>query len=322
MRAIVRSSYGTADTLRMGEIDRPAIGAGDVLVEVRAAGLDRGVWHLMAGMPYAVRLGFGLRAPRNPVPGFELAGVVAAVGAEVTRFEVGDEVFGIGRGSFAEFSAAPEDKLALKPSTLTFEQAAAMPISGLTALQALTDAGRLQAGQHVLIIGASGGVGTHAVQIAKALGAQVTGVASTSKLDLVRSIGADHVIDYTREDFAGGETTYDLILDFAGNSSLSRLRSALTADGTLVIGGGEDGGSWTGGFDRQLRALALSRFVGQRLTTFMAKEHFSGLERLAALADDGLLVPAVQRTYALSDMPEAMRQLVAGQVRGKLVITP
>ena len=322
MRAIVRSSYGTADTLSIGEIDRPAIGAGDVLVEVRAAGLDRGVWHLMAGMPYAVRLGFGLRAPKNPVPGFELAGVVAAVGADVTRFEVGDEVFGIGRGSFAEFTAAPEHKLALKPAALTFEQAAAMPISGLTALQALTDAGRVQAGQHVLVIGASGGVGTHAVQIAKALGAQVTGVASTSKLDLVRSLGADHVIDYTREDFADGEQTYDLILDFAGNAPLSRLRSALAPAGTLVIAGGEDGGSWTGGFDRQLRALALSPFVGQRLTTFVAKEHYSALERLAALADDGALVPAVERTYALQDMPDAMRHLVAGKARGKLVITP
>jgi NADPH:quinone reductase-like Zn-dependent oxidoreductase len=323
MRAIVQSRYGTADTLSLGEVGRPEIGAEDVLVEVRAAGLDRGTWHLMAGMPYAVRLmGFGLRAPKNPVPGFDVAGVVAAVGAAVTRLQPGDEVFGIGRGSFAEFTAAREDKLALKPTTLTFEQAAAMPVSGLTALQALTDAGRVQAGQHVLVIGASGGVGTHAVQIAKALGAQVTGVASTSKVDLVRSVGADHVIDYTCEDFADGEQTYDLILDFAGNASLSRLRRALAPDGTLVIGGGEDGGRWTGGFDRQLRALALSRFVGQRLTTFANKEHFSGLERLAALADDGRLVPAIERTYALSDMPEAMRHLVGGHARGKLVITP
>jgi NADPH:quinone reductase-like Zn-dependent oxidoreductase len=322
MRAILQSRYGTADTLSVGEIDRPEIGPADVLVQVRAAGLDRGTWHLMAGMPYAVRLGFGLRAPKNPVPGFDLAGVVVAVGADVTRFEAGDEVFGIGRGSFAEFAAAPENKLAHKPSSLTFEQAAAMPVSGLTALQGLTDVGRLQAGQRVLIIGASGGVGTYAVQIAKALGAEVTGVASTSKLDLVRSIGADHVVDYTREDFADGATTYDLILDLAGNASLSRLRRALTPDGTLVIGGGEDGGRWTGGFDRQLRGLALSPFVGQRLTTYLSKEHFSGLERLATLADEGRIVPAIERTFALSDMPQAMRHLQSGKARGKLVIVP
>ncbi len=323
MRAIVQSRYGTADTLSTGEVDRPAIGAADVLVQVRAAGLDRGTWHLMAGMPYAVRLmGFGLRAPKNPVPGFDVAGVVVEVGADVTRFEPGDEVFGIGRGSFAEFTSAPEDKLALKPSALTFEQAAALPISGLTALQGLTDAGRVRAGQRVLVIGASGGVGTYAVQIAKALGAEVTGVCSTSKVDLVRAIGADHVIDYTRADFADGETTYDLILDLGGNAALSRLRRALTAHGTLVIAGGEDGGRWIGGADRQLRALALSRFVGQRLTTFACKEHFSGLEQLTSLVDDGLLVPAIERTYALDDMPQAMRHLVAGDARGKLVITP
>jgi len=322
MRAILQSTYGTADTLSVGETERPAIGPGEVLVQVRAAGLDRGTWHLMAGMPYAVRLGFGLRAPKNPVPGFDLAGVVVAVGTEVTRFATGGEVFGIGRGSFAEFAAAPESKLAHKPSSLSFEQAAAMPISGLTALQGLTDVGRLQAGQRVLIIGASGGVGTYAVQIAKALGAEVTGVASTSKLDLVRSIGADHVVDYTREDFADTGKTYDLILDFAGNASLSRLRRALAADGTLVIGGGEDGGRWTGGFDRQLRGLALSPFVGQRLTTYLSKEHFSGLERLAALADEGRIVPAIERTFTLSDMPQAMRHLQSGKARGKLVIVP
>lgn len=322
MRAIVQTEYGTADVLSMGVIDRPVIEAGEVLLEVRAAGLDRGTWHLMAGMPYAVRLmGYGLRAPKTPVPGFDVAGVVLAVGSDVTRFQAGDEVFGIARGSFAEFAAAREDKLVRKPSNLTFEQAAAVAISGLTALQGL-DAGRLEAGQSVLIIGASGGVGTYAVQIAKALGAVVTGVASTGKLDLVRSIGADHVIDYTREDFAGGAQQYDLILDLAGNSSLSRLRRALTPNGTLVIGGGEEGGRWLGGTDRQLRALVLSPFVSQRLTTFASKEHFAGLERLTELIEGGQVVPAIERTYPLSDMPAAMRHLEAGNARGKLVITP
>jgi NADPH:quinone reductase-like Zn-dependent oxidoreductase len=323
MRAILQSRYGTADVLRSGRIDRPVIGAGDVLVQVRAAGLDRGTWHLMAGLPYALRLaGFGLRAPKAPVPGFDVAGIVVAVGADVTRFQIGDEVFGIGRGSFAEFAAAAEDKLAAKPANLSFEQAAAMPISGLTALQGLSDVGRLQAGQRVLVIGASGGVGSYAIQIAKALGAEVTGVCSTSKIDLVRSLGADHVVDYTSEDFAATGSTYDLILDLGGNASLTRLRSALAPAGTLVIGGGEGGGRWIGGVDRQVRGLALSPFVGQRLTTFVCKEHFSGLERLAGLAEDGRIVPAIERTYALSEMPDAMRHLVSGSARGKLVITP
>jgi NADPH:quinone reductase-like Zn-dependent oxidoreductase len=322
MRAIVQKAYGTADVLSMEEIGRPVIEPGEELVEVRGAGLDRGTWHLMAGMPYAMRImGYGVRAPKAAVPGFDVAGVVLEAGSEVTRFKAGDEVFGIAKGSFAEFAAAREDKLALKPSNLTFEQAAAVGISGLTALQGL-EAGRLQAGQSVLIIGASGGVGTYAVQIAKALGAKVTGVASTAKLDLVRSIGADHVIDYTREDFAEGDTKYDLILDIGGNSTLSRLRRALTPDGTVVIAGGENGGRWVGGYDRQLRALALSPFVGQRLTALASKEHFSGLERLAELIEDGHVVPAIERTYPLGDMPAAMRHLVAGQVRGKLVITP
>jgi NADPH:quinone reductase-like Zn-dependent oxidoreductase len=321
MQAIVQSRYGTADALSVGEVDWPRIGSGDVLVAVRAAGLDRGTWHVMAGLPYVGRLAFGLRAPKNPVPGFDLAGVVVAIGEDVTRFQPGDEVFGIGKGSFAEFAAASEVKLSLKPSKLDFEQAAAMPISGLTALRGLTDIGRVEAGQRVLVIGASGGVGTYAVQIAKALGAEVTGVCSTSKVDLVRSIGADHVLDYTREDFADGATTYDVILDIAGNAPLSRLRRALAPAGTLVIAGGEDGGRWLGGVDRQLRGLALSPFVGQRLTTFICKEHFSGLERLAGLVDDGQLIPVIDRTYQLSDMPDAMRHLASGQARGKVVIT-
>jgi NADPH:quinone reductase-like Zn-dependent oxidoreductase len=320
MRAIVQKEYGTVDVLHLAEIERPVIGAGEVLVEVRAAGLDRGTWHLMTGLPYAARLVAGLRAPKNPVPGLDVAGVVVAVGEDVTRFQPGDEVFGVSKGSFAEFAAAREDKLALKPSNLTFEQAAAVPVSGMTALRGLSDVGRLQAGQKVLIVGASGGVGSYAVQIAKALGAEVTGVCSTRKVDLVRSIGADHVLDYTRDDFANGDKQYDLILDVGGNSALSRLRRALTPHGTLVIVGGEGGGNWIG-MGRQLRALALSPFVGQRLTMLGPKEHYTVIDRLADLIENGQLVPAIEQTYPLSDTANAMRHLVAGRARGKLVIT-
>ena len=320
MRAIVQKEYGTADVLHVAEIERPTIGADEVLVHVQAAGLDRGTWHLMAGMPYAARLVVGLRAPKNPVLGLDVAGVVVAVGSEVTRFQPGDEVFGVSKGSFAEFAAARESKLARKPSNLSFEQAAAVPVSGMTALRGLSDVGHLQAGQKVLIVGASGGVGSYAVQIARALGAEVTGVCSTSKLDLVRSIGADHVIDYSQDDFATGDKQYDLILDIGGNSTLSRLRRALTPHGTLVIVGGEGRGRWIG-MDRQLRALALSPFVGQRLTILGPKEHYTVLERLTELIEDGQLVPAIEQTYPLSEMPNAMRHLQAGRARGKLVIT-
>jgi NADPH:quinone reductase-like Zn-dependent oxidoreductase len=244
-----------------------------------------------------------------------------AAGADVTRFEAGDEVFGISGGSFAEYACARQDKLARKPAALTFDQAAVVAVSGLTALQGLRDAGRVQPGQHVLIIGASGGVGTFAVQIAKAFGAQVTGVCRTAKTGLVRSLGADHVIDYTQEDFAGGPQRYDLILDIAGNAHLSRLRRALTPAGTLVITGGEDGGRWTGGMGRQLRALARSPFVRQRLTMVMAKQDHADLERLAQLIEAGNLTPAIGKTYPLPQAPDAMRDLVAGHAQGKLVIT-
>ena len=243
------------------------------------------------------------------------------VGSAVTRFRVGDEVFGIGQGSFAEYTAAREDKLARKPGNTTFEQAAVVPVSALTALQALRDAGHLEQGQHVLIIGASGGVGTYAVQLAKAFGAEVTGVCSTTKLDLVRSLGADHVIDYTRDDFADGAHRYDLILDIAGNPALSRLRRALAPTGTAVIVGGEEGGSWTGGIDRQLRARVLSAFVRQRLTMLLCQERSSDLERLTAVIEAGNVTPSIDRTYPLADVPEAMRHLAAGKVRGKIAIT-
>src|SRR5437764_803966 len=268
MRAIVQDAYGSADRLRLSQIERPVIAADEVLVQVRAAGVDRGTCHLMRGEPYLMRiLGFGFREPKNRVPGLDVAGTVAAVGADVTRFKAGDEVFGISRGSFAEYAAARQDKLVRKPAGLSFEQAAVIAVSGLAALQGLR-AGRIKAGQKVLIIGASGGVGSYAVQLAKAFGATVTGVASTAKAGLVRCIGADQVIDYTREDFADGRQHYDLILDIGGNSRRSRLRRALTPTGTLVIAGGE-GAKWTG-VGRQPRPLMLSPVVRQRLTMYIS----------------------------------------------------
>jgi NADPH:quinone reductase-like Zn-dependent oxidoreductase len=320
MQAIVQDRYGSADVLCLKEIGRPAIGAGEVLVRVRAAGLDRGTWHLMAGQPYLVRLVSGLRAPKNPVPGLDVAGTVAAVGLDVTRFKPGDEVFGISKGSFAEYAPARQDKLVPKPANLSFEQAAAVAVSGLTALQGLRDAGHLQQGQHVLIIGASGGVGTFAVQIAKVLGAEVTGVCSAAKTGLVASIGADHVIDYAKNDFADGTQRYDLILDLAGNTPLPRLRRALTPAGTLVIAGGEDAGRWTG-MGRQLRAVALSPFVHQRLTSLLSRQRQADLAYLAQLIEAGQLTPVIGNTYPLHQAPDAMRDLRAGRARGKLVIT-
>ena len=322
MRAVVQAEFGAAHVLRVEEIDSPTIADDEALIRVHAAGMDRGTWHLMAGRPYLFRLmGGGLRAPKNLVSGLDVAGTVVAAGPHVTRFEVGDEVFGISRGSFAEYACAREDKLARKPANLSFDRAAAVAVSGLTALQSLTDIGHVEPGQHVLIIGASGGVGTFAVQIARALGAEVTGVASTTKLELVRSIGADHVIDYTQDDFATGRDRYDLILDIGGNSALRRLRGALAPSGTLVIVGGEDGGRWTGGFGRQLRAVALSPFVRQRLTMKTPREHYADLERLVALVEAGKLNPIIGQTYPLDQAPDAMRDLEAGQARGKLVIT-
>jgi NADPH:quinone reductase-like Zn-dependent oxidoreductase len=320
MRAIVQDRYGSAEVLHLAEIEKPDIATNEVLVKVRAAGMDRGTWHVMTGLPYLIRImGFGFRRPKNRVAGLDVAGTVVAVGSDVTRFKAGDEVFGISRGSFAEYAAAREDKLAHKPAGLSFEQAAVVPISGGTAIQGLR-AGRIEAGQKVLIIGASGGVGTYAVQLAKALGAEVTGVCSTAKVDLVRSIGADLVIDYMREDFADGVHRYDLILDIGGNSRLSRLRRALAPKGTLVIVGGESGGKWTGGFGRQIRALGLSPFVGQRLTMLASKEHHAHIEEVSLFIEAGQVSPIVDRTYPLSEVPDAMRHLEAGHARGKVAI--
>jgi len=321
MRAIIQEKYGAPDVLELRLIDKPEITDDEVLVRVRAAGVDRGVWHLMTGLPYPVRLaGYGLRAPKNPVLGMDLAGVVEAVGTNVGRFEPGDEVFGIGKGSFAEYARASENKLAPKPENLTFEQAAVLAISGLPALQGLRDHGQVEPGQQVLIIGASGGVGTFAVQIAKAFGAHATGVCSTTKVDLVRSIGADHVIDYTREDFAAGKRHYDVILDIGGNTSLAGLRRALAPRGTLVIVGGENGGRWLGGTDRQLRAMVLSRFVDQKLGTFISSENHEDMLFLKELVESGKLTPVIDRTYTLAEVPEAIRYLEEGHARGKVLV--
>jgi NADPH:quinone reductase-like Zn-dependent oxidoreductase len=322
MKAIVQDIYGSAEVLHLEEIERPSIKRDEVLVEVRAAGLDRGTWHLMVGKPYLIRImGFGFRAPKQPISGLDLSGTVVAVGSDVSRFSVGDEVFGTGKGSFAEYATAREDDLVKKPSSLEFEQAAVVPVSGTTAIQGLRDVGRIEDGQSVLIIGASGGVGSFAVQIAKSYGAQVTGVCSTSKIDLVCSLGADHVVDYTHEDFADGAHKYDLILDIGGNSSLSRLRRALARTGTLVIVGGEDGGNWTGGIGRQLRAFVMSIFLRQRLTSFISKANGVDLESLIPLLDSGDVTPIVDKTYSLAQAPAAMNEMVEGRVRGKIAVT-
>ncbi len=322
MKAIAQDKYGSPDVLELEEVDKPVVGDDDVLVRVHAAGVDPGVWHLMTGLPYLVRImGFGLLKPKTSVRGMDVSGQVEAVGKDVTQFQRGDEVFGTCNGSFAEYACAREDKLAPKPANLTFEQAAAIPISGCTALQGLRDAGKVQPGLKTLIIGAAGGVGTFAVQLAKAFGAQVTGVCSTTKADLVRSIGADAVIDYTRDDFADGVQLYDLILDTAGNRSLSHLRRALAPRGTLVIIGGEGGGRWFGGTDRQLRALMLSPFVSQKLRPLLSMERKEDLHFLKELVEAGRVTPFIDRTYPLSEVPGAIRYLEEGHARGKVVIT-
>jgi NADPH:quinone reductase-like Zn-dependent oxidoreductase len=291
-------------------------------VRVHAAGVDRGVWHIMAGLPYPIRLvGYGLRSPKTRVRGREVAGRVEAVGKDVTTVRPGDEVYGIGEGSFAEYTIVPQDKVAPKPTNLTFEQAAAAPISALTALQAVRDAGKVRGGQLVLVIGASGGVGTFAVQIAKAFGAEVTGVCSTAKVDLVRSLGADHVIDYTREDITDSGLRYDVILDIGGHRSLTRLRRALTPRGTLVIVGSETGGRWLGGFDRSLRAPVLSLVVNQKLRPLANSENAADLVALTELIEAGKVTPVIDRTYPLSEAPAAVQYMVEGRTRGKVVVT-
>jgi NADPH:quinone reductase-like Zn-dependent oxidoreductase len=321
MQAILQSGYGSTDVLRLGETVRPRPVSGEVLVRVEAAGLDRGTWHLMTGRPYLMRLmGFGFSAPKNPVCGLDLAGTVIEVGEGVTRFRVGDAVFGIGRGTFAQFACASEDKLVHKPQNLSFEEAAVLAVSGITAVQALREAGQLRAGERVLIIGASGGVGSYALQLAKAYGATVTAVCTSSKVERVRALGADHVIDRMQRDFADGSSQYDLILDIGGNTPLARLRRAMTPNGRLVFVGGEHGGDWTAGFGRQLYASLLGLFVQQRFVNLMSREHWEPMQELATLAEQGKLRPLIDRRCALSEVPAALNDLEAGNVCGKVIV--
>ena len=324
MKAIVQDRYGSApeDVLRFADAPRPSAGNDEILIRVRAASVDRGTWHVMSGLPYPVRLaGFGLRRPKALNPGRSVAGIVESVGKAVTGFIPGDEVYGAAQGVFADYAVAGAERLALKPANLSFEQAAAVPISGMTALQALRDQAQVQSGQKVLIIGASGGVGTFAVQIAKAFGAEVTGVSSAAKADLVRGLGAEHVVDYAHDDFTDGDHRYDAIVDMGGNRRLSDLRRALTPKGRLVIVGGETGGRWIGGFDRGVRSQLLSPFVGQKLGSLMASENSEDLNVLRDLLEAGTITSAIDRTYPLSDAAAAIRHLIDGQARGKVVIT-
>jgi NADPH:quinone reductase-like Zn-dependent oxidoreductase len=322
MKAIVQDRYGSADVLEFRDIEDPVVGDGDILVRVHAAGCGPDVWHLMTGMPYMARPAIGLRRPKIGVRGWDVAGMVEAVGANVKGFLPGDQVMGTAEGSFAELVIAQPDKLVAKPAGLSFEQAAAVPISGTTALRAVRDEGKVQPGQTVLVIGAAGGVGSLAVQIAKAFGGKVTGVCSTSKADLVRSIGADDVIDYTHEDFTDGARRWDVILDTAGRRPLSQLRRALTPKGTLVIVGGDGGGRWTGGFFRgMLRAPLVSLFVGQKLGGLNSIVKQEDLVALKALIEAGKVTPVIDRTYPLVEAPDAIRYLAEGHSRGKIVIT-
>lgn len=302
------------------DLPRPVAGPGEVLVRVEAAGLDRGTWHLIRGLPYLYRLVEGPRRPRRVVPGLDFAGVVEAVGQGVEGLHPGDEVFGTARGALAEHVTADPAKLARKPASLTFAQAAAVPVSAQTALHALRDQGGVHAGQRVLVLGASGGVGTYAVQLAKAFGAHVTGVCSGAKVDLVRSLGADEVLDYTVTDPTDGSVCYDLILDIGGNRRLRDLRRTLTPEGTLVIVGGEGGGHWFGGIDRQLRAVLWSRFLRQRMRMFLAPERREDLEVLASFADSGQLAPTVDRVISLEQVAAELQRMEDGGVRGKVVV--
>jgi len=321
MKAIVNNEYGSPDLLRLQEIDKPAVDDDGVLVRVSAASVNPYDWHFMRGQPYVMRLMTGRRRPKQSVRGVDVAGYVEAVGKNVTQFRPDGEVFGAGwSGAFAEYVRGGENDFTRKPASLTFEQAAAIPMAGCTAIQAVRDHGQLQPGQSVLVNGAAGGVGSFAVQIAKALGGEVTGVCSTSNVDMVRSIGANQVVDYTVEDFTRKGRRYDLILDTVGNRSLTALRRALTPKGTLVLLGGA-GGRLLGPLPYLLRARVLSRFVGQRLLMFMAQLHNEDLVALTELVEAGKIRPVVGRTYPLSEAPEAIRYVETGHARGKTVIT-
>ncbi|MET8851737.1 NAD(P)-dependent alcohol dehydrogenase [Amycolatopsis sp. NPDC004625] len=319
MKAMVQDRYGNPDVLEPRDIARPAPGPGEVLVRVHAAGVDPGVWHLTTGQPYLLRLlGFGLRRPKNAVRGLDFAGTVEETGEGVTRFRPGDEVFGECTGAFAEYAVAKADRLAAKPARLSFEQAAAVTISGCTALRGLRDAGRVRPGQSVLVIGAAGGVGSFAVQLAKTFGAEVTAVCSTGKTDLVRELGADHVVDYTREDFTGRR--YDLVLDTAGLRSLAHLRRALAPRGTLVIVGGE-GGRWLGGIQRVLRAAVLNLVVKQHLRGLVSTVRGADLDVLRETIEAGRLTPVLDRTHPLADAAAAIGHVHEGHCAGKVVLT-
>ncbi|HYP08827.1 MAG TPA: NAD(P)-dependent alcohol dehydrogenase [Bryobacteraceae bacterium] len=320
MQAVVFHRYGSPDVVELRELDRPVAGDGEVLVRVRAASVNALDWRVTTGRPYFVRMMEGLPKPKNPRLGVDLAGQIEAVGRNVTRFQPGDEVFGAQRGAFAEYVCAPEEALALKPANLTFEQAAAVPVAGLTALQGLRDKGRVQPGHNVLINGASGGVGTFAVQIAKSLGANVTAVCSSRNVAMVRSLGADQVIDYRQEDFTRSGQRYDLIFDVAGNRSLSACRRVMSARGTYVAVGGPDG-RWIGPAAPLLKALLLSRFVSQNLVPFVSALSQADLVVLKELIEANQVTPVIERCYPLSEVAEAIRYLETGHARAKVVIT-
>jgi NADPH:quinone reductase-like Zn-dependent oxidoreductase len=320
MKAIVQSRYGAPDVLELREIERPAVEDGDVLVRVRAAAANPLDWHDVRGLPYFLRLGSGLLKPGDRVPGVDVAGHVEAVGKNVTRLRPGDEVFGLCKGVFAEFARGREDLLLPKPAAVSFEQAAAVPLAGLTALQGLRDRGLIRAEQKVLIVGASGGVGTFAVQIAKSFGADVTGVCSTRNVEMVRSIGADHVVDYTREDFTRSGQRYDLILDMAGTHSLWDCRRALTPRGTYIVVGAPSG-RWLKGPDRFVKALAVGLVVSQRMVPFVASANREDLITLKDLLESGKVTPVIDRSYRLAEAAAALRYLEDGHVRGKVVVT-
>ncbi|MFZ5438985.1 MAG: NAD(P)-dependent alcohol dehydrogenase [Myxococcota bacterium] len=321
MRALVHRRYGPPEVLRVTEVARPSPAKGEVVVRVKAAGLDRAAWHLVTGRPYLLRMVFGLRAPKNPVAGREVSGVVVALGEGVTRLQVGDEVFGIGEGTFAEYARANADKLVKKPASLSFEAAAVSGISGLTALNAL-EAAVVQRGERVLVVGASGGVGTFAVQLAKAMGAHVTAVCSSAKLELVRALGVDALIDYSAEDFTARAERFDVILDVGGRTPVAKLRRLLVPRGRLVFVGGEGGDSLSGGMGRQLGAMLLAPFTKQKFVTLLASESHVDLERLVGFLSTGAVRPVVERVVTLTEVAEAMTALAGGAVKGKVAVVP
>lgn len=322
MKAIIQERFGPPDVLRFEDTDPPEVGADDVLVRVHAASLNPYDWHILRGDPYVARLmGVGLTKPKARVAGVDAAGVVESVGANVRTMRPGDEVLGRVRGAFAEYASAEQDKLVPKPASLTFEQAAAVPMAATTALRGIRDVGEVKAGQRVLVIGAGGGIGTFAVQIAAALGAEVTGVCSTGNVELVRSLGAAHVVDYTKEDFTAGPTRYDVILDNVSSLPLAKLRGALTPKGTLVLNGGGSPGHVFGPIGGLLKAVVVNLFVPQRLRPLPTKEQREDLLTVTTLIEDGKLTPIVDRTYPLADTAEGLRHVEQGHARGKIVVT-